>query len=217
MSNLQSLKRVIIADDHRLVRSGFVSIVNLIDNVAVVGEAANGKEVIDLLHRQPAHLVLMDIEMPVMGGLEATGVIRHEFPEVKVLIITMLQDADLIHRAVAVGANGMIYKNAKLEVLQIAIEKIVEGENYFDQQVSETLMASTKFEMKLPEDMKQLTPRELEIIKLVTKGYSSTTIGTQLTISSRTVDTHRTNILRKLNLSNTPALVRFAIENGLSG
>jgi two-component system nitrate/nitrite response regulator NarL len=214
MSQQLPLIRVIIADDHHLVRAGFVSIISLLDQVQVIGEASNGKEVMEVLRQQPADIVLMDLEMPVMGGLEATGLIANEFPQVKVLIITMLHDVDLVRKVVALGARGMLFKNARLEVLQKAIDTVYHGETYFDDHIAETI-SEEGGEKALPAELKKLTMREFEVIRLVAKGYSSTFIGQMLHISSRTVDTHRTNILRKLGLPNTPALIRFALEQKL--
>lgn len=205
--------RVVIADDHRLVLAGFKALLEDLGFVEVLGEARNGKELLDLLRRgiRP-DVVLVDHEMPLMNGLEAAMAIREEFFGVKVIMLTMLQDKALIEDALAAGIQGFLYKNASFDELGLAIKKVAAGESYFSGDVTLTLMQKQTGQ---PGANFGLSDREMEILKLVAKGQTSTEIGRQLFISPRTVDTHRNNILQKLGVQGIAGLVEFAIKNKL--
>lgn len=205
--------RVVIADDHRLVLAGFKALLEDLDFVEVLGEARNGKELLDLLRRgiRP-DVVLVDHEMPLMNGLEAAAAIRNEFFGVKIIMLTMLQDKALIENAIAAGIHGFLFKNASLDELGLAVKKVAGGEPYFSGDVTLTLMQ--KQTGQTGNDF-GLSEREMEILKLVAKGQTSVEIGRLLFISSRTVDTHRNNILQKLGVQGIAGLVEFAIKNKL--
>ncbi len=204
--------KVIIADDHHLVRQGFKSLLEDLDFVEVIGEASDGKQVLQLLKNgNHADVVIMDVDMPVMGGLETLEEITKTFFGVKVIMLTMLNNKEVIQKSVDKGAKGFLYKNASSNELSDAIMKVAKGESYFSGDVALTLLSKTTKNQSQSLDI--LTDREIEILKLVAEGYSSTEIGKLLFISPRTVDTHRNNLIQKLNVHGVAGLIRFAIVN----
>ena len=206
--------KLLLADDHQLVRKGFRALLEELEFVEIVGEAANGKEVISLLRSgvRP-QVALLDYEMPVMNGLEATLEIRRDYFGVKVIMLTMLQSKELVQEAVEKGVSGFLFKNTSLEELSDAIRRVAAGDTYFSSEVALTLLKSAPN----PDSplLALLSERETEILKLVAQGLSSAEIGRQLFISPRTVDTHRNNIIHKLNVPGIAGLVQFAVRNKL--
>lgn len=209
----QKLK-ILLADDHQLVRKGFRALLEELEFVEVVGEAANGQEAISLLRRGvKTDIALLDYEMPLLNGLETLEQIRRDFFGVKVILLTMLNQRELIQQAVEKGVNGFLFKNASLDELSEAIRRVGRGETYF---ASEVTLALLKPDLK-PDNtlLRQLTEREIEVLRLVAQGFSSTEVGAQLFISPRTVDTHRNNLIQKLGVNGIAGLVQFAIKNKL--
>lgn len=207
--------KVIIAEDHELVRQGFIAMVEKLEFAELVGEAANGKQVIELLRSgKLADVVLMDIEMPVMNGIEAAEMIAKNFLTVKTVMLTMLNDKDVIQEAIEKGAKGFLFKNSPAHEFAEAIKRVAAGENYYSTAVAAVLLNKKSASPENPA-VNELSERELEIIRLVAEGLSSNEIGKKLFISPRTVDTHRNNILQKLDLPNIASLVSFAYKNKL--
>lgn len=206
--------KILLADDHQLVRKGFRALLEELEFVEIVGEAANGKEVINLLRNgAKPNVALLDYEMPVMDGLEATAEIKRDYFGVKVIMLTMLQSKELVQEAVEKGVSGFLFKNTSIEELGDAIQRVAAGDTYFSSEVALTLLKPTSN----PDSplLAQLSDREVEILKLVAQGLSSTEIGHQLFISPRTVDTHRNNIIQKLDVPGIAGLVQFAVRNKL--
>ncbi len=204
--------KVIIADDHHLVRQGFKSLLEDLDFVDVIGEASDGKQVLHLLKNgKKPDVVVMDVDMPVMGGLETLEEIIKTYFGVKVIMLTMLNNKEVIQKSVDKGAKGFLFKNASSNELSDAIKKVAKGESYFSGDVALTLLSKTTNNSLQSLDI--LTDREIEILKLVAEGYSSTEIGQKLFISPRTVDTHRNNLIQKLNVNGVAGLIRFAVVN----
>lgn len=206
--------KLLLADDHHLVRKGFRALLEELDFVQIVGEAANGREVAALLRSgvRP-DVVLLDYEMPHLNGLEVADLIARDYFGVRVIMLTMLNSRELVQEAVAKGVNGFLFKNASLDELSEAIRRVAAGERYFASEVALTLLQTPR-----PEShslLALLTERETEILKLVAQGLSSTEIGRQLFISPRTVDTHRNNIIQKLDVPGIAGLVQFALKNRL--
>ncbi|MBK8448917.1 MAG: response regulator transcription factor [Saprospiraceae bacterium] len=206
--------KLILADDHHLVRQGFKALLSEMPEIEIIGEASNGEQVLQLLRTgKLADIILMDVEMPILGGLETTEKIMKDFFGVKVIIISMLNDKAIIESAYEKGAKGFLFKNTTLPELQEAIKSVASGENYFSHEVANVLL------QKRPKDqsslLTHLTDREIEILKLIAEGFSSTEIGTKLFISPRTVDTHRNNLIQKLNVNGIVGLVKFAFQNKL--
>ena len=206
--------KLLLADDHQLVRKGFRALLEELDFVEIVGEAANGKEAIHLLRSGiKPDVALLDYEMPVMNGLEATEQIKRDFFGVKVIVLTMLQSKELIQEALEKGVHGFLFKNASMDELEVAIRRVARGEQYFASEVALTLLKP----VRNPDAplLAQLTERETEVLRLVARGLSSTAIGRQLFISPRTVDTHRNNLIHKLDVTGIAGLVQFALKNKL--
>ncbi len=205
---------ILLADDHQLVRKGFRALLEELDFVSVAAEAANGQEVISLLRRGlKPDIVLLDYEMPLLNGLETLEQIKRDYFGVKVILLTMLHSRELIQSAVAAGVNGFLFKNASLDELRDAIQRVSRGETYFASEVALTLLKPDQSPEKA--QLAQLTERETEVLQLVAQGFSSTEIGARLFISPRTVDTHRNNLIQKLGVNGIAGLVQFAIRNKL--
>ncbi len=206
--------RILLADDHHLVRKGFRALLEELDFAEVTGEAANGQELIGLLRRGvKAEVVLLDYEMPVLNGLETLEQIKRDFFGLKVILLTMLNQRELIQKAVEKGVDGFLFKNASLDELSEAIRRVARGETYFASEVTLTLLKP----VQNPDQalLQHLTEREIEVLRLVAQGFSSTEIGAQLFISPRTVDTHRNNLIQKLDVNGIAGLVQFALRNKL--
>jgi DNA-binding NarL/FixJ family response regulator len=203
--------KVMVVDDHLLVRKGFISLLHEMDEIDVIGESANGKEVLEALKKgiRPK-LILMDYEMPILNGLEALKIIKQDYFGIKVIILTMLQDKELVEACLKNNADGFLFKNTSFDELKLAISKVANNEKYFNSEVALILTGPTETHLS---DKNKLSTRELEIVKLVAEGKTSTEIGSILFISPRTADTHRNNIMQKLEIDNIPGLVRWAIKN----
>ena len=212
--------KVFIADDHELVRQGIKSLIETVDDIMIVGEATNGKQAIEELVYKEADVVLMDIDMPIMNGYDTTKLLSEKYPDLKIIALTMSNEKAIIQKMLDAGAAGYVLKNLDKAQLVNAIYDIVQNKNHLGSEVSLTLMRETqeKISFNKKEVEKQtnipLTTRELEILKLITQGFSNTEIGKKLFISHRTVDTHRTNIMQKLEVKNIAGLIKYAIQNG---
>ncbi len=212
---------VLIVDDHKIIRDGIKSLLKDVENIKIVGEASNGQEAIDFFKKQPTDVVIMDIRMPEMSGIETTKYLTEHYPGVKILALTMHDEEAFISKMLQAGASGYLLKNVGKEEFITAINKIYKGENYFSLDVATKMM--TKFMSSKPSDDDepienenlQLTKREIEVIKLIAEGYTSHDIAEKLFISPRTVDTHRRNLLQKLNVKNTAELIKFAIKHNI--
>jgi len=219
VSNALLMKEVsiLIVDDHQIIIDGIKSLLHDQDEFRVAGEACNGKEAIEFLKLFPVNIVLLDIDMPVMNGIEATKKIKAEFDDIRVIILTMHNESGLINSLVASGADGYILKNSDQHELILAIQKVANGQQYFSSDVTMTLLNKTAAQLNRfqPDKHKaKLTAREIEILKLIADGNSNKEIGEKLFISHRTVDTHRTNLMKKLEVSNIAGLIRYAIQQG---
>jgi DNA-binding NarL/FixJ family response regulator len=216
---MESPFKILLADDHVMFRRGVRRIIQGIDNVEVVGEASDGLELLKLLKDLDPQLVIMDISMPNLRGLEATREIKSVDSRVKVLILTMHKDREYLYHALTAGAEGYLLKEDADGELISAIETLRKGGTFISSLLSSQLadIFVDKYrpgseQMTAPEE--PLTVREREIIKLIAEGKSSKEIGELLFISSRTVQHHRANIMRKLNVKKTADLVKYAIQKG---
>lgn len=211
--------RLVLADDHHLMRSGLRLILERQDGLHVVGEADDGQQAIEVTERLQPDVVLMDISMPNMSGIEATAVVRKKFPNVKILVLTMHEREDFVMKILRADAHGYLLKSARTNELVNAIKMVHDGERYFTTSVALKLIAkyadSGKDTGEWARPIEPLTKREREILRLIADGLKNQEIAEQLFISPRTVDTHRGNLLRKLGVKNTAGLVRYAMEVGL--
>lgn len=208
---------MLIADDHTIVRRGIASLLSLNEDFEIVGEAENGRDAVDLTLEKNPNVVLMDIGMPILNGLEATRQIRKQAPDVKVLILSGYDNDEYILQVIQSGANGYILKTTYLEDLYTAIKSVHSGQAFFSPSVSKVIVDG--YLNRSPDAYKTtrpLTSREREILQLIAEGHLHQQIAQRLNISVRTVDTHRNNIMKKLDIHDTAGLVNYAIKNGIS-
>ncbi|HEX8237550.1 MAG TPA: response regulator transcription factor [Abditibacteriaceae bacterium] len=214
--------RLILADDHALVRAGFRSLLSVIPDIQVVAEATNGREALHLIEKHHPDMVLMDIAMSGMNGLEATRRLSQERPQVRVIVLSMYANEEYVLGALRAGATSYLLKDADSEELEQAIRSTMRGEAYFSPQVSQ--LAITQYEQRLSEyshglstdsPFTQLTPRQREILQLIAEGHSTKQIAHLLHISAKTVETHRTQLMDRLHIYDVVGLVRYAIRHGM--
>ncbi len=208
---------IILADDHILVRQGLRRIMEEHSDLAVIGEAGDGMSLLDLLRQQPADLVIMDITMPGLSGTEACKRIKAGFPDTKVLILTMHKNKELLQHAIAAGADGYLLKEDATQELKKAIDCIRQGATYISPllaRVLEEFFIKSHRGAGPQEGAAELSAREIEIVKLIAEGKSSKEIAQLLCLSYRTVQNHRTSIMRKLNTCKCTDLVRYALLKG---
>ena len=205
--------RLIIADDHEIFRKGLRIILNELDEVKVIAEAQNGNEVFEILKHQKADLILMDIRMPVMDGIEATRKMTEKYPDVKVIALTMFEEISYFNQMIEAGAQGFLLKKTNKDELQRAINLVIEGENYFSEEFISNVNRNQRPASRIAGI--ELTDREQEVLELICKGMLNAEISKFLGVSARTVDGHRAHLLEKTGAKNSPHLVMFAIKNGL--
>ncbi len=207
--------RIVVADDHNLVRGGICALLKNETDLVVVGEAKNGREAIQAVQDVKPDVVLMDISMPEMNGLEATCRIRSEFPKVKVLCLSMHKEDDIVASALEMGAAGYLVKDCCREELVRAIRTVAAHQTYISPsvaaQVVERLRACPG---KQPISM--LTSREREVLQLLAEGYSTKKIASLLRLSIKTIASHREHLMQKLGIANVAGLTKFAIQHGLT-
>ena len=209
---------IVLVDDHRLVRDGIKSLLLGINDIEVIGEADDGTDLFDKLPSLKPDLLIMDISLPGLSGIEITKLICKDYPHIKVLILSMYNSEEFIFNAIKAGARGYLPKNTSRNELLEAIYAIDSGEEFFSESVSKIMVKSyvkrATDEDKPPEKPDEiLTSRELEILKLYVEGNINKEISDKLEISIRTVETHKNHIMRKLGLKSTVEMVKFAIRN----
>lgn len=209
MSNI----RLLLVDDHKIVLDGIKALLDDLDGFDCVATADNGQKALDLLNVFDVDVVLMDIDMPVMNGIEATKRIKKDFSRLKVISLTQHSERGMVKRLLECGSDGYLLKNIAQDELAAAIRKVVAGEQAFSEEVTMSL-ARKAVEKNAQGVEVELTEREIEILSLIAEGLSSKQIGEKLFISPRTVDTHRTNLMNKLDIHNIAGLIRFALKNG---
>ncbi|HKJ34104.1 MAG TPA: response regulator transcription factor [Balneolales bacterium] len=213
--------KVIIADDHDIVRFGISSVLQSAKDIDVVGEASDGDETLELYKKFKPDVALIDITMPGKSGIETTEALLKESPDAKILILTMHMDETYLSKSIKAGALGYLLKNCEKDELLEGVRAAAEGKKVFSTAISRLITESYVSNLKDSQDRKpapkketHLTKREQQILGLIAEGLTSQEIANKLTISPRTVETHRANLLQKLDIKNTAGLVRYAIENG---
>lgn len=201
--------RVLLVDDHPLVLDGIRSRLELDEDMEVIGEAANGEEALELAKRYKPEIVLMDINMPVMNGIEAAERFSEELPDIKLLMLSMHDSREYITKVLKAGAKGYILKDVSSSEMVSAIKSVYQGKNYYSSGVTDILLNEG-----VAKDV-PLTDREKTILRLLAEGNSNKHVARELDISVRTVETHRRNIKRKLDVKTSAGLVKYAIENGI--
>jgi DNA-binding NarL/FixJ family response regulator len=212
--------KVLIADDHKIIRVGLRGLIELSKDIEVVAEAENGTEVIELVKKVTVDVVLMDIDMGHTSGIETTQQLKKEHPKINVLGLTMHEEQEYIVEMLEAGASGYLLKNTGMDELLTAIRTAAKGDSYFSHQVSTTLLQAITQKKTFPTFKSNhngpLTEREIEVLQLIAREFSNGEIAEKLFISIRTVDTHRRNLLEKLQVKNTAGLVKYAMEKGLA-
>ena len=210
--------KVLIADDHTLVRDGIRSLLELIVDIEIVGEAVNGKEALEKVKQLAPDVVLMDLAMPIMGGLEATRRIRKRFPQTKVLALTQYDDSEYVIPVIEAGASGFVTKMSAFSELTSAIQAVYKGESYLSPSAAAALVQEyqQKTEVEGEKDpYQQLTDREREVLKLVAEGHTVREIAEILVVSPKTVEWYKTSLMDKLNIHNKTNLIKFAIRRAI--
>ncbi|MDZ7715997.1 MAG: response regulator transcription factor [Balneolaceae bacterium] len=210
--------KVLIADDHEILRYGISTYLASAENIEVVGEASAGDECIELFKETDPDVCVLDISMPGKGGVEITKAIRAIDPKVKVMIFSMHIDKEILGKVLEVGIDGYLLKNTEKADLLHGIESIAKGQQVFSDPISRMITQSflEKDQHSTEPGSVNITKRELEILQLIVEGLTSQEIAEKLFISPRTVDTHRGNLMQKLEISNAAGLVRYALENDLA-
>lgn len=208
--------RILLADDHVLIRHGIKNIIKTNDRFRVVGEVSNGKDLLSFLEESEVDMIILDISMPGIGGMEATGLVKKKYPWIKILMLTMHKNKQYFYNAMAAGADGYLMKDDSDQELLIAIDKVSSGKSYISpfmvDDFADDVLNMYRTEKKSP--FQELTKREKEILQLVVQGYTSRKMAEHLNLSQRTIDHHRSNLLRKFNKKNSIDLVNYAVRNG---
>ena len=210
--------RVLIADDHAIVREGVRALLTLSDDIEVVGEAANGEEAVTLARSLRPDVILMDIAMPGLGGLEATIEIRRENTEARILVLTQYEDREYIRRFLKAGVSGYVLKKAAGSELAAGIRAVFRGGLVLDPDVAREAMrdqAASAAPGEAADPYDALTDREKQVLKLVAEGHSNKEVAGLLDISVKTAMSHREHIMRKLDLHSRTELIRFALQKGV--
>lgn len=212
------MKRVLLAEDHTLVRAGIRTMLEATGELQVVGEAGDGRVALELAAKLKPDLVIMDVSMPNMNGIEAARQIMNQRLGIKVIMLSMHADDQYVLESLRAGAAGFILKDAAFDELKKAIASVLAGNTYLSPPLAEKVMTSYARHARgesAPSDLSKLSTREREILQLIGEGNSSAEIAKTLHISVRTVETHRANIMEKLDIRSVAGLTKFAIKNGL--
>ena len=209
--------KVLLAEDHSLVRAGIRSLLQKLPWLEVVAEASNGREALALIKTHHPDVILMDIAMPELNGLEAASRIRKEHPNTRIIILSMHATEEYVLQALRAGATGYLLKDASTAELELAIQAVVKGENYLSPVVSKHVVSGyvRRVGGEPVSTTEPLTPRQREILQLIAEGNSTKEIASKLNISIKTVETHRTQLMDRLKIHDVPGLVRYAIRTGL--
>jgi DNA-binding NarL/FixJ family response regulator len=207
--------KVIIVDDHEIFRNGLKMVLGRLKHIDIVGEAGNGQEFLDLIRTVHTDIVLMDIEMPVMNGIDATTQAVKEHPDLKIIALTMFQEDDYIQSMMDAGVKGFLIKNVSKDTLDKAILTVYRGGTYYSEELFNFFTRKLSEPPKPESTEIDLTGREKEILQLLAEGLSNKEIGDKLFISERTVVGHKSNLLAKTGTKSAISLLAFAIKNGL--
>jgi DNA-binding NarL/FixJ family response regulator len=202
---------LLLVDDHVIVTDGLKALLEGDVNFVIKGEASNGRDALHMLSMLKVDVVLLDVDMPVMNGIDCAKIILRDYPNVRIIMLTMHDEKEMIRLLLDMGVHGYLLKNSTKDELHQAIADVRNDRNYISEQAGRILLQPDQ-RPQLPVD---LTDREVEIVKLIAEGLSNKEIGERLFISHRTVDTHRTNLMTKIGVHNVAGIVRFAIQHGL--
>lgn len=208
---------IIIVEDHPLFRKGIHSLLSKTDDFIVTDEFENGKQYIDNIKNVKADIVLMDVEMPVMNGIKAAGISYIKRPEIQIIALSMYADQNYYYEMIQAGVSGFVQKEASLEELEKAIRDVYKGMGFFSSRLLQEAVTNFKSQNQKKKALKemQITEREMEILRFICQGLTSQEISQKLSLSPRTVEAHKANLMRKTNNKNTVSLILYAIKNDL--
>jgi two-component system response regulator NreC len=207
--------RVLLVDDHTIVREGLCALLELSPEIEIVGEAGNGNEALEIAGKHKIDIVLMDLSMPGMSGLEATLAMCKEFPGIKVIILTQYSDEEHVFSILEAGAHGFLNKSAASSELVSAIRSVYRGDSYLSPSATKHLIKNYQLEANIKkkrDPYEQLTGREKEVLRLLAEGHTNKEIAKMLVISPKTVDSHKTRLMAKLELRNRAELIKYALQ-----
>jgi DNA-binding NarL/FixJ family response regulator len=207
--------RIMLVDDHQMFREGLRFVLSQVADFEIIGSASNGQEYLKLVEKDIPDVVLMDIGMPVMDGIEATEKTTELYPLVNVIALSMFSDQEYYHKMVAVGVKGFLIKEAGVDELEKAIKSVMQGNAYFSQELLRNIIVNMSTVKVNAHDPMQLTKREEEVLRMICKGHTSKEISDLLFISQKTVEGHKTNLLSKTNSKNAINLMLYAFKNKL--
>ncbi|MCX5815459.1 MAG: response regulator transcription factor [Proteobacteria bacterium] len=208
--------RILLADDHVLVRAGIRSLLEQMSGIEVVGEAGDGREAVKLIRQLRPDIVLMDVAMAQMNGIEATGRIKKAYKDIQVIILSMYSNEEYVLQALQAGASGYLLKDAATLELELAVRAVSRNETYLSPGVSKHVIDSYRKRILTDQQpVEQLTPRQREVLQLIAEGRTTKEIASILKVAIKTVETHRTQMMERLNIHDIAGLVRYAIRVGL--
>ena len=210
--------RILLVDDHKILREGIRSLVKEYDDMEVVGEASDGKEAIRMTQELSPHIVILDISMPDMNGIDAARRIHKEAPNTKIIALSMHYDKQFISEMFKAGASGYLIKDTAFDELEHAVRVVMDGKTYINPQVASLVVESLVSQMTPsgPSSFSMLTEREREVLQLIAEGKSTRQIASELSVSAKTVESHRRQVMGKLNIRNVAELTKYAIREGLT-
>jgi DNA-binding NarL/FixJ family response regulator len=208
--------RIVVAEDHALVRAGICSLLEKLPGVEVVGEAADGREALELLKTQAPHVALLDISMPGMNGLEAAARAARRFPATRVILLSMHANEEYVHRALKAGVAGYLLKDSGTAELELAVRAVARGETFLSPAISKQVISDyVRRTGAETTSLEALTPRQREILQLIAEGHTTKEIAKKLDLGVKTVETHRAALMTRLDIHDVAGLVRYAIRVGL--
>ena len=211
-----SLPTIILVDDHQIFRTSLKSLINNEKIGSIIGEANNGKEFLEILENKVPDLVLMDIDMPLMDGAEATAQSIAKHPDLKILALSMFGDENYYYKMIKAGVKGFILKTCDIKELELAIKEVSSGESYFSNELLRKIITEFgKNKNSVAQEVSNITEREMEVMKEICNGLTNEEIAEKLHISAKTVKGHRASLLAKTDSKNTPSMVIYAIKNKL--
>lgn len=213
--NTDQTVNLLIADDHQVFIDGLKIHIQKDKRFKVIAEALNGRDALEKIKTQNIDLIITDISMPEMDGVELTRMVKKDFPEIKIFVLTMHNDRETVSEILMAEADGYVLKNTNKNQLLEALNSIADGNTYYSKEILSIMMEKVRKEKKQEEETRELSEREIEVLRLIAQEYSSEQIAEKLFISRRTVDTHRLHIFEKTKAKTIVGLIKFAIRNGL--
>ncbi|GAB5557035.1 MAG: response regulator transcription factor [Schleiferiaceae bacterium] len=204
--------RVLLADDQQMFIDGIQSILSTVNNIEIIGVANNGLELLEKLEENQPDVILLDINMPEMDGIETCKRVKKQYPKSKILILSTYSHKSFVANLISLGADGYLLKNTGKDELVLALETVNDGENYYSSDIKDVLNENKKSD---GDEISFLSKREIEVLRLIGQGNTNTQIAEKLFLSPYTVETHRKNMMHKLQLKNSAELVKYAVDRGL--